>query len=106
MLTKGGYEVDVAENGEQALRKIQAGRRYDLIFMDCQMPKMDGYEASREIRKLEEDSQTGLRVPIIALTANAMQGDREKCLSAGMDDYIPKPVKKEALYTMIRRHIG
>ncbi|QBG48289.1 hybrid sensor histidine kinase/response regulator [Verrucomicrobia bacterium S94] len=105
MLAKGGYEVDVAENGEIALNKIKEGTRYDLIFMDCQMPRMDGYEASRQIRKLEEDSSTESHVPIVALTANAMQGDREKCLSAGMDDYIPKPVKKEALFDMINRYI-
>ncbi|WP_372797801.1 response regulator, partial [Pontiella sp.] len=106
MLTKGGYDVDVAENGEVALKKIQSGAEYDLIFMDCQMPRMDGYEASRQIRKLEQDRSEGSRIPIIALTANAMQGDREKCLSSGMDDYIPKPVKKEALFDMLNRHLG
>ncbi|MDZ8118173.1 hybrid sensor histidine kinase/response regulator [Pontiella agarivorans] len=106
MLAKGGYEVDVAENGEIALNKVKDGATYDLIFMDCQMPRMDGYEASRQIRKLEEDTPAGSHVPIIALTANAMQGDREKCISAGMDDYIPKPVKKEALFDMINRYVG
>jgi PAS domain S-box-containing protein len=105
MLMKGGFEVDVAENGEQALRKFK-GTEYDLIFMDCQMPRMDGYEASRKIRNLEEETNTGSRVPIIALTANAMQGDREKCIDAGMDDYIAKPVKQEALFEMLRRHLG
>jgi len=106
MLTKGGFQVDVAENGEVALRKIKAGHSYDLIFMDCQMPKMDGYEASRQIRKFEADHKADSRVPIIALTANAMQGDRKKCIDAGMDDYIPKPVKKEALIDMIRQYAG
>jgi two-component system sensor histidine kinase/response regulator len=106
MLLKGGFDVDVAENGEQALRKILNGGLFDLIFMDCQMPRMDGYEASRRIRRYEEESNIGSRIPIIALTANAMQGDREKCLDAGMDDYIAKPVKKEALFEMLRRHLG
>ncbi len=106
ILVKGGFDVDVAENGEQALRKVTTGIHYDLIFMDCQMPRMDGYEASRQIRNFEERNSTEARVPIIALTANAMQGDREKCLDAGMDDYIPKPVKKDALFEMLRRHLG
>ena len=106
MLTKGGYEVDVAEHGEQALRKVQEGADFDLIFMDCQMPRMDGYEAARQIRTFEESTNAGTRIPIVALTANAMQGDREKCIAAGMDDYIAKPVKKDALFEMIRRHLG
>ncbi len=106
MLVKGGFEVEVAGNGEQALHKITTGTRYDLIFMDCQMPRMDGYEASRRIREFEEKEGEGIRIPIIALTANAMQGDREKCLDAGMDDYIPKPVKKEMMFEMLRRRLG
>ncbi len=106
MLTKEGYLVDVAENGEQALGKVGNGGKYDLIFMDCQMPRMDGYEASRRIREMEAGNSAASRVPIIALTANAMQGDREKCLSAGMDDYIAKPVKKDAVFEMLRRHLG
>jgi two-component system sensor histidine kinase/response regulator len=106
MLVKGGFEVDVAGNGAQALHKITSGGHYDLVFMDCQMPHMDGYEASRRIRTFEEESNGSRRVPIVALTANAMQGDFEKCLSAGMDDYIAKPVKKETLFDMLSRHIG
>ncbi len=106
MLAKGGFEVEVAENGEQALRKVTNGGGFDLIFMDCQMPRMDGYEASRQIRNFEQESGATIRIPIIALTANAMQGDREKCLNAGMDDYIAKPVKKDALFEMIQRHLG
>ncbi|MDF7806864.1 ATP-binding protein [Pontiellaceae bacterium B12219] len=106
MLSKGGFEVDVAENGEVALHKIMSDVQYDLIFMDCQMPRMDGYEASRQIRTFENEQSAGSRIPIIALTANAMQGDREKCLEAGMDDYVPKPVKKEALFDMINRYLN
>jgi len=106
ILIKGGFEVDVAENGERALQKITSGIHYDLVFMDCQMPRMDGYEASLRIREFEREAAEGSRIPIIALTANAMQGDREKCLDAGMDDYVPKPVKKDALYEMLHRHLG
>ena len=70
------------------------------------MPRMDGYEATRHTREFEQENNDGAHVPIIALTANAMQGDREKCLDAGMDDYIPKPIKKEMMFEMLRRHLG
>jgi CheY-like chemotaxis protein len=106
ILVKGGFDVDVAANGEVALQKVTSGIHYDLIFMDCQMPRMDGYEASRRIRRLEQERNDGSHVPIIALTANAMQGDREKCLDAGMDDYIPKPIKKQMVLEMLQRHLG
>jgi PAS domain S-box-containing protein len=105
MLLKDGFEVDVASNGEEALQKITAEEPFDLIFMDCQMPRMDGYEASRRIRKFEENQGDGRHIPIIAITANAMQGDREKCIDAGMDDYIAKPVKKADMFEMLRRHL-
>jgi CheY-like chemotaxis protein len=106
MLVKSGFEIDVAANGEQALCKITDGIQYALIFMDCQMPRMDGYEATRRIREFEQKSGDDTHVPIIALTANAMQGDREKCLAAGMDDYISKPLKKEVMLDLIQRHIA
>ncbi len=107
MLAKDGFVVDVAENGEQAVRKVMEGDiGFDLILMDCQMPRMDGYEAARRIRKFEQENQADDRVPIVALTANAMQGDRGKCLEAGMDDYIPKPIKKNILLETIGRHLG
>ena len=93
MLQKLNCRVDVAANGKEAVEMVQAFP-YDLLFMDCQMPEMNGYEATAEIRK-QKNSKT--QIPIIAMTANAMQGDRAKCLAAGMDDYISKPVNKEKL---------
>lgn len=105
IIEKGGYSIDLAKNGEEALKKVEEGARYDLILMDCQMPCMDGYEAAYKIREYEDKNQL-TPVPIIALTANAMTGDREKCLVAGMDEYIPKPIKKALLLEIIRRHIG
>jgi CheY-like chemotaxis protein len=87
LLEKAGYQVDVAENGKQALAAVQT-TSFDLILMDCQMPEMDGYETTQAIRRQE---RSGHHVPIIALTAHAMAGDREKCLEAGMDDYVSKP---------------
>ncbi|MFN3236049.1 MAG: response regulator, partial [Pseudomonadales bacterium] len=80
-------EVDLAENGEQALKMI-AEHRYRLVLMDCQMPVMDGYEATQNIRRAPHLKD----LPVIALTANAMLGDKEKCLNAGMSDYLTKPL--------------
>ena len=88
LLENSGCEVDTASNGIEALENYEAGV-YGVIFMDCQMPEMDGFEAAAEIRRRELGS--GRRVPIIALTASAIEGDREQCLAAGMDDYLPKP---------------
>lgn len=92
-LQRLGYSVETADNGAIALEML-AESDYDLIFMDCQMPVLDGYEATRKIRKLE-----GIKaeLPVIAMTANAMSGDREKCLAAGMSDYLSKPVKNDEL---------
>ncbi len=98
MLTGMGLTVDLAENGEKALAAL-AEKRYDLVLMDCQMPVMDGYEATRAFRNLEP--QGARRLPIIAMTAHAMTGDRQKCLEAGMDDYLAKPVKKELLHKLV-----
>ncbi|MDH3663989.1 MAG: response regulator, partial [Alphaproteobacteria bacterium] len=88
-------QVTVAENGREAVEKVQCDA-FDLILMDCQMPEMDGYEATQKIRELSTSGKVA-PLPIIALTANAMAGDRQKCLSAGMDDYMSKPVRKETL---------
>jgi len=98
MLSAMGLTVELAENGEKALAAL-AGTRYDLVLMDCQMPVLDGYEATRAFRGQEPPG--GKRLPIIAMTANAMEGDRRKCLEAGMDDYLAKPVKKESLRKLL-----
>ena len=94
MLQKFGIEADVVATGVEALDAL-VGVAYDLILMDCQMPELDGFEATRRIRERERGSR---RIPVVAMTANAMVGDREKCLEAGMDDYIAKPVRAEALH--------
>lgn len=101
LLEKFGVEVDIADHGEHALEKL-INKRYELIFMDCQMPVMDGYQATGHIRQLQE-GLTATAVPIVALSANAMKGDEENCLKAGMDDYIAKPVSPAALEQALRR---
>jgi CheY-like chemotaxis protein len=98
MLEKLDCAVDLAADGKQAAAMADAVR-YDLIFMDCHMPEMDGFEATAVIRGRPSESRT----PIIALTANAMEGDRERCLNAGMDDYLAKPIKVSDLTDMLQR---
>jgi CheY-like chemotaxis protein/HPt (histidine-containing phosphotransfer) domain-containing protein len=100
-LRKLGNSPDVAANGLEALEAIQR-TPYDVILMDCQMPQMDGYESSRQIR-VREQTQGSKPVYIIAMTANAMQGDREKCMAAQMNDYLSKPVKVSDLRAALER---
>jgi PAS domain S-box-containing protein len=100
MLEKLGCRVDVAANGQEAVEMIQM-LPYDLVFMDCEMPELDGFEATMMIRANEKIR--GGRIPIIAMTAHAMHGDREKCLATGMDDYISKPVRMEQLHAALQR---
>ena len=101
MLEQLGARVDVAADGKEALEQV-ALLPYDLIFMDCEMPEMDGYAATAEIRRREDG---GRRIPIVAMTAHAMEGDREQCLAAGMDDYITKPVSPAAIGAVVRRWV-
>lgn len=99
-----GPTVEVAENGAEAL-SLLSRQHFDLVFMDCQMPGMDGYDCSRQIRA-DTSGQMNTDIPIIALTANAMRGDREKCLAAGMDDYLAKPVEAETIYQTLRKWLN
>ncbi len=99
MLEKFGCNVDLVEDGKQAVKALQA-KNYDIVFMDCRMPVMDGFQATRLIRKNEGSNHT----PIVAMTANTMQGDREKCLSAGMDDYISKPIKQFVIEEVLGKY--
>jgi PAS domain S-box-containing protein len=101
-LQKLGYQVVLAENGAEAVALYRAAPdRFPIILMDCQMPVLDGFEATRQIRALERDLNR--HVPIVAMTANAMSGDREACLAVGMDDYLSKPVNRAALAGMVTR---
>ena len=102
MLTKRGLAVDIADDGAEALAKLAHGS-YAAVFMDCQMPNVDGYEATGRIRASERD---GERLPVIAMTAHAMAGDRERCLAAGMDDYMSKPLRPEVLDELLERWLG
>lgn len=98
-LSRLGCAVDPANNGLEALEKYKTSL-YDIIFMDCEMPEMDGYSATKAIRKIEGKEK---HVPIVAITAHAMRGDRELCIEAGMDDYISKPITKESIENVIER---
>jgi two-component system sensor histidine kinase/response regulator len=101
MLGKGGYTVEVAKNGKEAVEKYRTNpKAYNLIFMDLQMPVLDGYEATKQIRALELSD-----VPIIAMTANALRSDRERCLKVGMNDYTAKPIRRETVFKMIKKWI-
>ncbi len=105
MLEIFGCRVDIVNNGLQAVEHYKSST-YDIIFMDCQMPDMDGFTATRAIRKLESKKMDCLPTPIVALTANAMSGDRERCLNAGMDNYLSKPFSKDELFDVLKKYIS
>jgi CheY-like chemotaxis protein len=99
MLKGFGCRVHLAKNGREAVTAFE-GEFFDVVLMDCQMPEMDGFAATRTIREMEQQ-RNARRTPIIALTANAMEGDRDRCLEAGMDDYLSKPFKHAQLWAAV-----
>ena len=102
ILEKGGHTVVVANNGKEALAALGSRGHFNLILMDVQMPLLDGLETTRMIR--DQERETGRHIPIIAMTAHAMKGDREQCLAAGMDDYLAKPINTAELYALLEKH--
>jgi CheY-like chemotaxis protein len=100
LLERRGHSVAVANDGREALEAFRK-EHFDLILMDVQMPEMDGFEATEAIRFSDHDNAD---VPIVAMTAHAMKGDRERCLNSGMDAYISKPIRAQTLFETIRRH--
>ncbi len=105
MLERFGVSVDLAHNGIEAVR-LYLQARYDIILMDCQMPDMDGIACTREIRSLQKLAASARAIPIIALTANIMEGERERCLAAGMDDFLSKPLKLQDLQGVLLKHLS
>lgn len=104
LMKLSGCAYDVVANGREAVAAVLR-RHYDLVLMDCQMPEMDGFEATRRIRQLESDGTLVRHIPILALTANAVKGDRERCLAAGMDDYLSKPMQKWEMAALLERFL-
>jgi CheY-like chemotaxis protein len=102
LLEKFSCRVQVVGDGYAALEAL-ASSAYDLVLMDCQMPNLDGFAAAAAIRAREQSQPGARRIPVIALTANAMEGDRERCLAAGMDDYLAKPLRSAELYAVLKR---
>ena len=105
LLKHCGCTCDVTNNGDEALTALQE-KSYALVLMDCQMPEMDGFTASREIRRRETVDGQSRRIPIVALTANALKGDRDRCLDAGMDDYLSKPLQTTQLQAVLAKYLG
>jgi signal transduction histidine kinase/CheY-like chemotaxis protein len=105
MLQKIGLKAVLADNGAEALKCLDQ-QSFDLVLMDCQMPEMDGFDATREIRRLDIRSLNKKRLPVIAMTANVMSGDRERCLEVGMDDYIGKPVQRDQLARVLGKWLA
>jgi two-component system sensor histidine kinase/response regulator len=105
ILRKEGFNCDLATNGEEAIKAYKTGL-YQLILMDCQMPVLDGYEATRAIRKIEKEEAKVKNIPIIALTAHAFEGENDKCLQSGMNDYLNKPIDREKLILTIEKHLN
>ncbi|HYP49007.1 MAG TPA: response regulator, partial [Thermoleophilaceae bacterium] len=103
MLAARGFTVEIAGNGLEALEFLSGGHDFAAVFMDCQMPELDGYGATAQIRAREHGVS---RLPIIAMTANTMKGDRERCIDSGMDDYLPKPLRPGQLDAVLERWIG
>lgn len=104
LLKKFGLQVDLAANGEEAIKSLET-LPFDLVFMDCQMPVMDGYEATKQIRQISS-KVLNRKIPIVAMTANSMQGDQEKCLSVGMDDFISKPINPAKVEEALNRWLS
>jgi CheY-like chemotaxis protein len=105
MLEKVGLKAVLANNGVEAL-KVLKEQSFDLVLMDCQMPEMDGFDATREIRNLDIRTLYDQPLPVVAMTANVMSGDRERCLEVGMDDYIGKPVQRDHLEAVLRKWLA
>ena len=105
MLKKLGYSVVLASNGREAAELWQQ-QSFALVLMDCQMPEMDGYQATREIRRLESAASDNEHIPIVAMTAHAAEGNQARCLGAGMDDYLVKPVRLGELQLRLKRWLG
>ena len=101
MLSKLGFQVKTVSNGETALALLEQ-EPFDLVLMDCMMPEMDGFEVTRRLREIEQD-KASLRTPVVAVTANTAEGVQARCLAAGMDDFLAKPVHLDALETVLRR---
>ena len=95
-----GYQIEIVPDGEKAVQVVSRGSRYDLVLMDCHLPEMDGFEATRLIRQIEGSAT---HTPIIALTASAFDADRQRCFDAGMDDFLAKPITFAVFTSMLRR---